>query len=78
MQQGLLFYLRLIKGDVPQDWFYDPYQIRCLHGCRLLEEKAKRIIGIFIAVAGRRAFYLEDKHDLVHLFTASSSSEHPS
>jgi hypothetical protein len=78
MQQGLLFYLRLIKGDVPQDRFYDPYQIQYLHGCRLPEEKAKRIIGKFIAVAGQRALCLEGKPDLVHLFTAFASSEHPS
>ena len=71
-------FLRLVDGDVPQDWFYDPYQIRYLHGCGLSEEKAKRIIGKFIAAAGQRALCLEDKPDLVRLFTAFASSEHPS
>ena len=71
-------YMQLIKDDIPKEWFYDPYQIRYLHGCGLSEEKARRIIRGFITVAGPGALCLRDKPELVQLFIQFASVEKPS
>jgi len=69
-------YLALIDGDIPEDWYYDPYRIRYLHGCGLSEDKAKQVIKAFINAAGPNALCLRDKPELVRLFTEFASSGH--
>jgi hypothetical protein len=71
-------YLRIIQGNIPEAWLYDPYRIGYLHGCGLPEEKAREMIRGFIAAAGPGALCLQDKPELVRSFIQFAFAEKPS
>lgn len=57
-------YLRLISGDIPQGWMFDPNLTRHVHGCGLSEEKAKEMIRNMVEHGGRASLQLSDKPEL--------------
>jgi hypothetical protein len=67
-------YLRLIHGDVPADWLFDPRQLRYLHGCGLPEARTKELVREVIACGGVDALQLQDKPELERLFVEFAGS----
>ena len=61
-------YLTLIKGDIPEDWFYDPAEIKYLHGGCLSEYKAVKTVKMMIDSGGKKSLFLSDKPDLEQMF----------
>jgi hypothetical protein len=54
-------YLRLIAGDVPADWRFDPREIEYLHGGALPEARARALIAAVVAQGGPAALQVGDK-----------------
>lgn len=67
-------YLRLIKGNIPEHWMYDPQDIRYVHGLGLSEKYLKTIIRNVIEQGGIEALQLSDKPELEQLFKAFAYS----
>lgn len=61
-------YLRLIKGDIPGEWYYDPNNIRYLQGAGLPEQCAKNNIKAIIEYNGIKSLQLSDKPELEKSF----------
>jgi len=59
-------YLRLIAGDIPDDWLYDPSDIRYLHGCGLTERQVRRRLREMLEAGGPRSLMVSDKPALTH------------
>jgi glycosyltransferase involved in cell wall biosynthesis len=57
-------YLRLIRGDIPKDWYMNPYSISYLYGCGLEKSEVKRNISLFVNKGGIGALCLRDKPEL--------------
>ncbi|MGQ9581831.1 MAG: glycosyltransferase [Armatimonadota bacterium] len=68
-------YLQLIAGRIPEEWLYDPKDIRYLHGSGLPEERVKELIRAVIEVGGKEALQLSDKPDLERMFVEFAYSE---
>jgi len=67
-------YLRLIKGEIPEDWFYDPPNISYLHGWGLSEQDAKTFLRQVIKNGGLKALQLSDKPELEQKFVEFANS----
>ena len=61
-------YKKIITGNVPDSWFYDPYRIRYINGYGLHETGLKRIISRMLQVGGLGSLQLEDKPELEKMF----------
>jgi len=61
-------FIRLIKGDIPDGWYYDPKNIKYLHGYGLSEQRAKRMIHKLLDKGGEEALELSDKPELRQMF----------
>ncbi len=68
-------YLQLIRGNIPEDWRYDPKDIRYLHGIGLPEYRSKELIRSVIEKGGKKALQLSDKPDMEKLFVEFAYSE---
>lgn len=69
-------YLRLIEGDIPQEWLYDPRDIRYVHGGCLPEWRVKELVRQVIEQGGVEALQLSDKPALErHLVEFSRGDE---
>jgi hypothetical protein len=62
--------VQIIKGDIPDEWFFDPKRIRYVHGMGLSEERARNIVKAVIRHGGVEALQLSDKPELENLFVA--------
>ncbi len=58
-------YLRLINGDIPGDWYYDPENIDYLFGVGLPENRAKELIRKMVEHSGSESLKLADKPNLL-------------
>jgi len=61
-------YLQIIKGDIPEDWFSVPNDIRYLQGAGISEYHSKEIISNLIKSYGVGSLCLSDKPELEALF----------
>lgn len=57
-------FLRVIEGDVPADWLYDPHDIRFFHGAGVAEARLLPFVRAYIAHYGRAGLYLSDKPEV--------------
>ena len=57
-------YVRIINGDIPREWLYDPKQIKYVYGGGLPEERVKKIIKEMVAMGTKDALQLQDKPEL--------------
>lgn len=57
-------YLRIIKGEIPKEWFYSPYNITYIHGVGISEDNLKKFLKEYIYVFGLKALFLDDKPSL--------------
>lgn len=62
-------YLKIINGDISQDWLYNPQKIRYIHGWGISEENLKERIRKIIKMGGIKALQLSDKPKLEKLFS---------
>ncbi len=61
-------YLQLIEGSFPQEWLYDPKNIRYLLGASLSESRVRELVRAVIEEGGVEALHLEDKPELREMF----------
>ncbi len=54
-------YHRIIEGDIPEKWWFDPKNITYLHGWGLPEAKLKETVSSYIRKHGLSALQLDDK-----------------
>jgi hypothetical protein len=59
-------YLRLLTGDVPATWRFDPgdASFRYVHGCALPEHRARGLVADVVRLGGRAALQVGDKPEL--------------
>ena len=57
-------YIRLIQGEIPPEWYYDPQDIRYLYGCGITVQQARSTIAEIIQKDGVQALQLSDKPEL--------------
>jgi hypothetical protein len=58
----------LVKGDYPDDWLYDPKDIRYLHGWGINQKCLKENIRAILSIGGREALQLSDKPVLEQMY----------
>jgi hypothetical protein len=68
-------YVKIIKNELPEDWWYYPNEIEYCHGSCLSEERAKEVIRSVIETGGKRALQLSDKPKLESKFLDFAYSE---
>lgn len=59
---------RVLRGDVPDAWWYDPAQVDYTHGCGLSEAIAREHVRSLVARCGASALQLDDKPALRQAF----------
>jgi hypothetical protein len=59
---------RLIRNDVPADWYFDPADICYLHGWGITEAKARTYLHSYLSACGCSALQLDDKTSLLARF----------
>jgi hypothetical protein len=57
-------FLRLLTGNVPPEWWYDPKSIRYLYGWGGSEQQIREYLAEVIKVGGPSALHLSDKPEL--------------
>ena len=67
-------FLRLIDGNTPSDWIYDPKKIRYLHGAGVSEHEVKCNLRSIITASGKEALQLGDKPELEERFMEFANS----
>lgn len=70
-------YLRLIQGDVPEEWLQDPYSISYIHGCGIAEQQLRTTVLDMIAKFGVSSLQLADKPKLEKAFMVFAGIEPP-
>jgi len=68
------YYKTRAKGEIPEDWFYDPPNISYLHGWGLSEQDAKTFLRQVIKNGGLKALQLSDKPELEQKFVEFANS----
>lgn len=68
-------YEQVVLGDVPDEWLFDPGELRYVHGVGLPEDRARRIVAGLIAEGGVVALQLTDKPALERAFVAFAAGE---
>lgn len=61
-------YLKLISGDFPKKWLYDPYSLSYIYGCGLSKDQVTKNISTFVDKRGIKALCLMDKPHLEREF----------
>jgi hypothetical protein len=62
--------LRLLRGDIPAEWWCDPAEVDHLAGCGLPEAVARERVAALLAFGGAAALQLDDKPALERAFVA--------
>lgn len=69
-------YACVIRGAIPQEWWFDPDRMTYLYGCGLSRERAEARISAMIEGYGPEALGLGDKKDLQERFSAAVEQSH--
>jgi hypothetical protein len=62
--------VRLLEGDVPPVWLFDPRETDYLHGCGLPEEAARQVGRRLLDLYGVDVFQVKDKPALERALVA--------
>jgi len=57
-------FLRLITGTIPGDWWFDPQDIRYVHGGGIPDAHARKIVRSLVERFGKAALQIDDKPKL--------------
>jgi hypothetical protein len=60
--------LRIIRGDIPADWWFDPAKVDYVYGCGLSEVAARDHVRSLIEICGVSALQVDDKPELRKAF----------
>jgi len=61
-------FLKVIEGNIPDNWMYDPAQIRYFHGGGVSEDRLIPFLRAYIDTQGKNALQLSDKPDMEQVF----------
>lgn len=61
-------YLRIIEGDIPDEWWFNPRQARYLEGFGLPVERTRKIIRAMVEEYGKESLQLNHRPDLLSAF----------
>lgn len=61
-------YLRIIEGDIPDEWWFDPRQTLYLEGFGLPVERTRKIIRAMVEEYGKESLQLNHRPDLLSAF----------
>ncbi len=61
-------FVRLLEGDAPPHWWFDPHTIEYLHGWGLTDQRAREVIRLIVEKHGVAALALADKPRLEQAF----------
>lgn len=64
-------FLRILKGDIPEDWWIDPSRVAYVHGSGMSNAKVKSVVKNLISYEGADALQLGDRPDLRDMLIAS-------
>jgi len=67
-------YLRLLSGDVPNSWWYDPADIRYVHGAAIPEKHARRLVATMVENYGPSSLQISENEGLVKAFVRFGKS----
>lgn len=59
-------YIRIFNGDVPANWYYDPYDSGYIFGCGVHKDKIKKAVTEIGDKYGLSALCIEDKPKLIN------------
>ena len=62
--------IRILQGEIPPSWWFDPHDVHYLEGCGLHEDAARERVRRLIEQAGPAALCLADKPTLEQAFVA--------
>jgi glycosyltransferase involved in cell wall biosynthesis len=68
-------YLQLIKGNIPEPWWFSPENIQYVSGAGMSELQTKEIIKNFVSRYGVKSLHLSDKPDLERKFLEFSKRD---
>lgn len=63
-------YMRILGGDIPQDWWIDPVSVTYVHGTGMSDAEVKKVVSNLISHEGAAALQLGDRPDLLHALIA--------
>ena len=69
--------LRILHGDIPDSWWFDPGTVRYLEGCGLHEDAARERVRQLIEHSGPAALCLSDKPELEVSFVSWARERTP-
>ena len=69
--------IRILQGDIPESWMFDPRAVRYLEGCGLHEDAARERVRRLIEHAGPAALCLADKPELQQAFVDWAGARAP-
>lgn len=61
-------YMAILRGDVSDEWLFDPRSLKYVHGVGLPEKRSREIVAGVLARGGRSALQLIDKPELEQAF----------
>lgn len=61
-------YLRIIEGDIPDEWWLDPRQVLYLEGFGQPVERTKEVIRAMVEKYGKESLHLDHRPDLLSAF----------
>jgi len=67
-------YLGLIKRNFPGDWWFDPSQLRYLHGCGLPESQVSQSVAEILHADGLQGLQLSSRPDLEQAYLEFAGS----
>ncbi|MEO8385185.1 MAG: hypothetical protein ABI583_08085 [Betaproteobacteria bacterium] len=70
-------YLKLLNDDIPENWWFDPMDVRYVRGCGMPQAHASRLVRELIARYGVRSLQVADKPELEQAFVRlAATPEH--
>jgi hypothetical protein len=63
----------IARGEAPTEWFFDPKDVRYVHGVGGMEDKIRGLIADYVAANGDAYLFLDDKTELKAAILAFAS-----
>ena len=68
-------FIKVIGNEFPNDWIYNPKDIKYVHGAGISESKARQVVKAMLEHGGKPVLQLSDKPDLERLFVDFAYTE---
>lgn len=60
-------YLRVLREEIPSDWWVDPNDVTYVHGMGMSDTQVKKVVDNLISLEGTGALKLHDRPDLLQM-----------